>query len=93
MSDTTPNIGLTPRTPITDDEKAELDFLRYEAAFLQQRLDVIEDELAEVKDERKRMAHDFAWTLNRLAQSPAGPLLSKRPGFRRLFETWGHASE
>ncbi len=93
MSNPQPNIGLTPATPITNDEKAELDFLRYEAAYLQARLDVIEDELEAVRKERNQMAEDFSWTLNRLADSPVGPLLSRRVGFRRLLETWGHAAD
>lgn len=92
MSEPT-NMGLRPSTPITDDEKAELDFLRYEAAYLHARLDGIEDELREVRSERDRMAKDFSWTLNRIAKSPAGPILSRRAGFRRLFETWGHAAD
>ena len=100
MSSTPPNIGLTPATPITSEEKAELDFLRYEAAYLQRRLDVVEDELVHtiierdtIRHERNLMAQDFSWTLQRLARSPAGVVLSRTAGFRRMLETWGHAAD
>lgn len=100
LSDTEPQIGLTPAVPITNDEKAELDFLRYEAAYLQKRLDVVEDELEQavierdtIRHERNLMAQDFSWTLNRLARSPAGPILSRTEGFQRMLETWGHAAD
>lgn len=95
-----PNIGLTPVSPISDDEKAELDFLRHEAAYLQARLDVVEDELEQavidrdtIRHERNLMAQDFSWTLNRMATSPAGPLLMRTDGFRRMLETWGNAAD
>jgi uncharacterized protein (DUF3084 family) len=93
------DIGLVPSTPITDDEKAELDFLRHEAAFLQRRLSEIEIELdsAEterdtIRHERNLMAQDFQWTLERLAASPVGPALKRSKGFRRLTDTWGDSA-
>ncbi len=100
MSSDQPDIGLTPAVPITADEKAELNFLRYEAAYMQQRLDAVEDELEQtiierdtIRHERNLMAQDFSWTLRRLARSPAGPILSRTEGFTRMLETWGHAAD
>lgn len=100
MSSSQPDIGLQPVTPITADEKAELDFLRYESAYLQQRLDEVENELERavverdtIRHERNLMAQDFSWTLNRLSRSPAGPILSRTEGFQRMRETWGHAAD
>lgn len=96
MSDRSPDLGLIPAKPITEDEKAELDFLRYEAGYLQKRLDVVEDALETttierdtITHERNLMAQDFVWTLKRLANSPAGPLLQRTAGFRRMLDTWG----
>ena len=104
---TQPDIGLTPAKPIADDEKAEFDFLRHEAGYLQDRLARLENQLEEVESqldevalerdsirhERNLMAQDFSWTLNRLASSPAGPLLARSKGFQRMIETWGHAAD
>ena len=94
------DIGLTPVSPITNDEKAELDFLRHEAGYLQQRLSVVEDELEQtiierdtIRHERNLMAQDFSWTLKRLNRSPLGPVLGRSDGFRRLMETWGNAAD
>jgi len=91
-------LGLIPVAPITDDEKAELDFLRYEAAHMQRRLAEVESALDDatverdtIRHERNLMAQDFAWTLDRLASSPLGPALRRTPGFQRLLETWGDA--
>lgn len=93
-------LGLELVAPITDDEKAELDFLRYEAAHLQRRLRSIEVELDAavverdtIRHERNLMAQDFAWTLNRLASSPAGPLFKRLPGFSRMLDTWGTSAQ
>lgn len=90
------DLGLTPVTPITDDEKAELDFLRYEAAHMQRRLSECETELDAaqverdtIRHERNLMAQDFSWTLQRLAKSPIGPALRRTGGFQRLLDTWG----
>ena len=89
-------LGLTPVTPITDDEKAELDFLRHEAAYMQRRLSEAESELAAVsierdtiRHERNLMAQDFQWTLGRLNDSPLGVGLRRTAGFQRLLDTWG----
>ena len=96
MSESSADLGLIPVEPITDDEKAELDFLRHEAGYLQQRLDVVEDALEKttierdtITHERNLMAQDFVWTLKRLSHSPAGPLLQRTAGFRRMLDTWG----
>ena len=93
------DLGLIPVTPITDDEKAELDFLRQEAAHLQRRLAEVESQLDAatierdtVVHERNLMAADFVWTLNKLANSPAGPALRRTEGFRRMLDTWGDAA-
>lgn len=93
------DLGLTPVTPITSDEKAELDFLRHEAGHLQRRLAEVEAELDTatierdtIRHERNLMAQDFSWTLNRLSSSPAGPALRRTEGFRRMLETWGNAA-
>ncbi len=93
------DLGLTPVTPITDDEKAELDFLRFEAAHLQRRLtelegalDAAEIERDTVRHERNLMAQDFAWTLERLNSSPIGAALRRTAGFQRLLDTWGDAA-
>lgn len=93
------DIGLELVSPITADEKAELDFLRYETAHLQRRLLAAERELDAatierdtIRHERNLMAQDFQWTLQRLASSPAGPLLKRLPGFARMLETWGTAA-
>ncbi len=93
------DLGLTPITPITSDEKAELDFLRHEAAHIQRRLTELETELDKttierdtIRHERNLMAQDFAWTLNKMANSPAGPALRRLDGFSRMLETWGNAA-
>lgn len=93
------DLGLIPVTPITEDEKAELDFLRFEAAHMQRRLDEVETalEAAEVerdtiRHERNLMAQDFAWTLDRLNSSPIGAALRRTAGFQRLLETWGDSA-
>lgn len=89
-------LGLIAVTPITNDEKAELDFVRQEAAHLQRRISELETQLDEatierdtIRHERNLMAQDFAWTLNKLSSSPAGPALRRTEGFRRLLDTWG----
>jgi hypothetical protein len=93
-------IGLEMLEPITGDEKAELDFLRYETAHLQRRLRSIEVELDTatierdtIRHERNLMAQDFQWTLERLSSSPVGPVLKRTSGFKRLVETWGSAAQ
>jgi uncharacterized protein (DUF3084 family) len=90
------DLGLVQATPITTDEKAELDFLRHEAGYLQRRLAEVEDELDAaqlerdtIRHERNLMAQDFAWTLQRLSSSPLGPALRRTEGFQRLLDTWG----
>lgn len=97
------DLGLRPVEPVSASERAELDFLRYEAAYLQQRLLEVKEELRAtehklheveierdtIRHERNVMSQDFRWTLERLANSPAGPLLRRTDGFRRLTETWG----
>lgn len=100
MSNNARDLGLEMVSPITDDEKAELDFLRYESAHLQRRLREIEGELDEatlerdtIRHERNLMAQDFSWTLNKMSSSPAGPLLKRLPGFQRMVETWGDAAK
>ena len=99
MTDKPIDIGVVPSTPITDDEKAELYFLRHEAAYLQRRLSEIEIELDQaeierdtIRHERNLMAQDFQWTLDRLAASPLGPALKRAKGFRRLTDTWGDSA-
>jgi hypothetical protein len=94
-ADTTPT-GIELVEPITDDELAELDFLRYETAHLQARVRDLEDELVQtrrerdtIQHERNLMAQDFRWTLNRLARSPIAPALRRMEGFRRLNDRWG----
>lgn len=94
------SIGLELLEPITSDEKAELDFLRYETAHLQRRLRAIEVELDAatnerdtIRHERNLMAQDFQWTLQRLDSSPIGPVLRRTHGFRRMIETWGSAAQ
>lgn len=94
------DIGLELVAPITDDEKAELDFLRYETAHLQRRLREVERELDAatverdtIRHERNLMAQDFQWTLQRLASSPAGPAFKRMPGFARMLETWGSSAQ
>lgn len=98
--DSARSLGLAPVEPITDDEKAELDFLRYEAAHLQRRLGEVEAELDAatiardtIQHERNLMAQDFAWTLNRLDNSPLGLALRRTDGFRRMLETWGDSAK
>lgn len=100
MSNEASDLGLELRSPITEDEKAELDFLRYESAHLQRRLREIEGELDAatverdtIRHERNLMAQDFTWTLHKLDGSPLGPLLRRMPGFVRMLETWGDAAE
>jgi len=90
------SLGLIPVTPITDDEKAELDFLRHEAGHLQRRLseveaalDIAEVERDTIRHERNLIAQDFAWTLDRLNRSPLGPALRRTEGFQRMIQTWG----
>lgn len=91
------DLGLRMVTPITDDEKAELDFLRYEAAHLQAQLRALESELDSatierdtIRHERNLMSQDFRWTLDKLGSSPLGPVVRRMPGFKRMKETWGN---
>lgn len=78
----TDELGLRPVEPLSSSERAELDFLRYEAGHLQRRL-------SEIEVAHKQMSQDFRWTLDKLANSPAGPILRRRPGFQRMIDTWG----
>ena len=87
--------GIELTEPITDDELAELDFLRYETAHLQARVRDLEEQLAQtqrerdtIQHERNLMAQDFRWTLDRLARSPLAPALRRMKGFRRLHDRW-----
>ena len=93
------DLGLVPVKPITQDEKAELDFLRYEAAHLRRRLGEVEqsldlavEERDTIRHERNLMAQDFSWTLRKLRDSPLGPVLSRSKGFSRMLDTWGDAA-
>lgn len=90
------DLGLRPAEPLSPSERAELDFLRYEAGHLQRRLREVESALlaAEIerdtiRHERNLMSQDFRWTLDKLATSPAGPLLRRSEGFQRMVDTWG----
>lgn len=90
------DLGLFPVEPLSPSERAELDFLRYEAGHLQRRLREVEEalQIAEVerdtiRHERNLMSQDFRWTLEKLDSSPAGPLLRKSAGFQRMVDTWG----
>lgn len=94
-----PELGLEMVAPITADEKAELDFLRYETAHLQRQLRALEGELDDatverdtIRHERNLMAQDFQWTLARLAKSPLGPFLRRTEGFTRMQSSWGTTS-
>ena len=98
--DTSDDTGIELAEPITDDELAELDFLRYESAHLQarvrdleERLKTTERERDTIQHERNLMAQDFRWTLNRLSRSPLAPALRRLEGFRRLNDRWGQAPE
>lgn len=100
MANDARDLGLEMVQPITDDEKAELDFLRYESAHLQRRLREIENELDKatverdtIRHERNLMAQDFVWTLDKMSSSPAGPLLKRLSGFQRMVDTWGDAAQ
>lgn len=99
MTNNAAELGLELMRPITDDEKAELDFLRHEAAHLQRRLRAIEVELDEasierdtIRHEKNLMAQDFSWTLQRMSSSPAGPFLRRLAGFERLLDTYGEVT-
>lgn len=88
--------GIELADPITDDELAELDFLRYESAHLQARVRDLESQLIQIQrerdtiqHERNLMAQDFRWTLDRLARSPLAPALRRMKGFQRLNDRWG----
>lgn len=90
------DLGLRLVEPISDDEKAELDFLRYEAAHLQTQLRALERELDAatverdtIRHEKNLMAQDFQWTLNRLAAWPLGPIVRRMDGFNRMQKAWG----
>ena len=92
----TDDLGLRPAEPLSPSERAELDFLRYEAGHLQRRLREVEEALhtAEIerdtiRHERNLMSQDFRWTLDKLASSPAGPVLRRSGGFQRMVDTWG----
>jgi len=94
------DLGLRPVEPISESERVELEFLRYEAGHLQRRLREVEESLAiaeierdTIRHERNLMAQDFVWTLRRLNDSPVGPVLRKTDGFRRLLEQWGDSPE
>ena len=99
---TTPpdDTGIELAEPISDDELAELDFLRYESAHLQarvrdleERLKTTERERDTIQHERNLMAQDFRWTLSRLNRSPLAPALRRLEGFRRLHDRWGQEPE
>ena len=88
--------GIELADPITDDELAELDFLRYESSHLQARVRDLESQLIQIQrerdtiqHERNLMAQDFRWTLDRLARSPLAPALRRMKGFQRLNDRWG----
>ncbi len=94
--DPTDPTGITLAEPITDDQLAELDFLRYESAHLQARVRELEKQLRDtererdtIQHERNLMAQDFQWTLKRLSDSPLAPVLKRMPGFRALDAKWG----
>ena len=57
------DLGLVPVEPLSTSERAELDFLRYEAGHLQRRLGEIESELHDAELKHTRMSQDFRWTL------------------------------
>ena len=89
-------LGLQPAAPLSPSERAELDFLRYEASYLQRRVHELEEEVRGVeierdtiRHERNLMSQDFRWTLDKLASSPAGPVLRRSDGFQRMIDTWG----
>ncbi len=93
---TNDQLGLHPAAPLGPSERAELDFLRYEASYLQRRVRELEDEVHAVeverdtiRHERNLMSQDFRWTLDKLASSPAGPMLKRTDGFQRMVDTWG----
>ena len=86
--------------PISDDERAQLDFLRYESAHLQARVRDLEKQVKDtarerdtIQHERNLMAQDFQWTLGRLDRSPLAPLLRRMEGYTRLRSKWGAGSE
>lgn len=89
-------LGLIPAAPLSPSERAELDFLRYEAGHLQRRMREVEVALRNaererdtIRHERNLMSQDFRWTLERLNSSPLGVPLRRTPGFRRMLDTWG----
>lgn len=89
-------LGLVASQPLSPSERAELDFLRYEAGHLQRRMREVEvalraaeQERDTIRHERNLMSQDFRWTLERLDASPLGVALRRTPGFRRLIATWG----
>ena len=83
------DLGLAPVELLSASERAELDFLRYEAGHLQRRLGEVESEMRDAELRHNRMSQDFRWTLEKLASSPAGPFLNRRAGFKRMIDTWG----
>ena len=94
-----PSTGIELAEAITDDEHAELDFLRYATAHLQSRVIELEKQLLEtsrdrdtIRHERNLMAQDFQWTLGRLNSSPIAPMLRRMDGFNKLNEKWGRPS-
>ncbi|MGI9608342.1 MAG: hypothetical protein ACR2P0_19590 [Acidimicrobiales bacterium] len=92
--------GLVVAEPISDDERAELDFLRYESAHLQARVRDLEQQVKDtarerdtIQHERNLMAQDFQWTLGRLDSSPLAPVLRRMEGYKRLRTKWGAGPE
>ena len=91
-----PSTGIELAEAITDNEQAELDFLRYATAHLQSRVTELEKKMLEtsrdrdtIRHERNLMAQDFQWMLQRLSASPIGPMLRRMEGFNRLHAKWG----
>lgn len=77
------------------DPSAELELLRTENDHLRARLRDVEGRIEAlridadtVRHERNLLRQDLVWTLDRLDRSPAGPLLRRTAGFRRLRTQW-----
>jgi len=97
------DLGLKPVEPLSPSERAELDFVRLEVSHLLRRLSETESLLKQteanladteidrdtIRHERNLMSQDLRWTLEKLASSPAGPLLRRSAGFQRMIDTWG----
>ncbi len=68
--------------------RSENQHLRARVRDLEHRTESLRIDADTMRHERNLAAQDLRWTIDRLDQSPAGPLLRRTDGFRRLRAQW-----